>query len=136
MFYLRCSGLLLASALLLNSLAASADVVVREVLLRKKGADINVRVTVGNPAAAVQKGPVTVTLEVRENSGEPWKKIKTWQDIRQIKPGDKVSRDIFSQNSGELRNVASHIGWQARATVAAPGAKSAERIATNTGDTK
>ena len=126
----------LAASMLLTSLAASADVVVREVLLRKKGTDINVRVVVDNPAATTQRGPVVLTLYVRENSTSEWKKVKQWNAISKIKPGDKIARDIFSQNSLLLRNVATNYTWQARATATAPGAKSSELVVTNTGDMK
>lgn len=128
--------LAIAGMLLASTMGAAADVNVNDILLRKKGNDINVRVIVGNPATKEQKGPVVVTLFVRPNSAAKWEKIKTWNDIAKIKAGDKVSRDIFSENSAPLCNVASSVEWQAKATVTAPGAKSKEKTVTNTGDVK
>ena len=121
---------------LLLAVPAVADVAINELLLRKKGADINVRVVVGNPGAHSQRGPVKVTLEVRPDSGSAWQKIKVWTDIKQIKPGDKVARDLFAENSARLRNAASNYQWEARATVEAPGAKSATQSVMNHGEQK
>lgn len=127
------SKLFMATALVATTLAASAAVDVQDVLLRKKGPDINVRVIVDNPSASTQKGPVLVTLFVRPDSNASWSKIKVWS-ISKIKPGEKISRDIFSENSAILRNAANNYTWQARATVSAPGAKGDEMSVTNSGD--
>lgn len=124
------------AALILSSWAAHADVAVNELLLRQQGENMNVRVVVGNPAARTQKGPVKVTLYVRPDASSAWKQVMVWNNIAQVKSGDKVARDLFGANSAVLRNTAQNPGWQARATVTAPGAKSAERIVTNTGNIK
>ena len=115
---------------------ATADIAVNELLLRKKGEDINVRVVVGNPAMSTQRGPVKVVLYVRPDSTGPWQKIKVWNDIREIKSGDKVARDLFAENSAVLRNAASNYSWEARTTVEAPGVKMVSREVVNKGDEK
>ena len=81
---------------------ASAELSIQDLKLRKGGSQINVRVVVGHPGAAVQKGPVALTLWVHPNPSAEWAQIKGWNDIAQIKPGDKVARDLFVQNSPEL----------------------------------
>jgi len=132
---LKQSGYCLAT-LILSSWAAHADVVVNDILLRQQGENMNVRVVVGNPAARTQKGPVQVKLFVRTDAYSAWKQVMVWNNIAQVKSGDKVARDLFGANSAVLRNTAQNPRWQARATVTAPGAKSAEKIVTSTGDIK
>ena len=98
-----------------------ADAVVEELLLRRQGSNVNVRVNLSNPATTVQKGPVVVELSVRADENSPWTAIKSWDDIDNIKPGNKISRDFFDENNAFLRNLAAQGRFQARATVRAPG---------------
>lgn len=132
----RILSFCLASGMLATSLSAAADVAVQDILLRKKGQDLNVRVVVGNPSGGPQKGPIAVTLFVRPDPGASWQRIKVWNDISSIKSGHKVSRDLFSANSAALRNVAYSNAWQARATITGPGGRSHEKTVTNSGDTR
>ena len=103
---------------------AVADVSVKEILQHKRGVEINVRVTVDNPARTPQRGPVKISLWVRPDSNAKWQQIKVWNDIREIHSGQKISRDIFAQNSRTLRIVARNPNWEAKATVTAPGVHS------------
>ena len=109
--------------------AAYADVAVEDVLARRQGADINVRVTVNNPAKATQKGPVKVVLAVRQTSADQWQVIKTWTDISKLAGGNRVSRDFFQANHPVLRQLAEQGAFEIRATAQAPGApKTGEKI--------
>lgn len=106
---------------------ASAAVSVHELLLRKGGNDVNVRVGVSNPDATDQAGPVLLTLWARPNRRSSWVKIKVWNDISGIKAGNKVSRDVFAQNSPELLRVSRDRHWEAKATAEAPGTPSSTK---------
>lgn len=102
--------------------AAYADVAVEDVLARREGADINVRVTVNNPAKAAQKGPVKITLSVRQTEADKWQVIKTWTDISKLAGGNRVSRDFFQANHPLLRQLAEQGAFEIRAVAEAPGA--------------
>lgn len=109
--------------------AAYADVAVEDVLARRQGADINVRVTVNNPAPKAQKGPVKITLSVRQTSGDQWQVIKTWTDISKLAPGNRVSRDFFQANHPLLHRLAEQGAFEIRAVAEAPGApKTGEKV--------
>lgn len=109
--------------------ATYADVAVEDILARRQGADINVRVTVNNPAKATQKGPVKVILAVRQTSADQWQVIKTWTDISKMAGGYRVSRDFFQANHPVLRQLAEQGAFEIRATAQAPGApKTGEKI--------
>lgn len=123
------------TSFIITSQLAFADVKIQDILLRKQGDDINVRVVTTNPARLSQKGPVRVNLFVRADPDSPWRLVKNWSIVK-IKPGEKVSRDVFAENSVALRNAAENYNWQAKATVTAPGARNGEKTVTNVGDTE
>ena len=109
--------------------AAYADVSVEDVLARREGADINVRVTVNNPAKTSQKGPVKITLSVRQTEADKWQVIKTWTDISKLAAGNRVSRDFFQANHPLLRQLAEQGAFEIRAVAEAPGApKTGEKV--------
>ena len=108
---------------------AFADVNVEEVLARREGADINIRVTVNNPATTTQKGPVKVVLSVRQTSSDAWQEIKTWTNISKLAAGNRASRDFFQANHPLLRKLAEQGSFEIRAVAEAPGApKAGEKI--------
>lgn len=107
---------------------ASADAIVDDVLVRREGDHVNVRVNLHNPATTRQPGPVVVDLYARANESDAWTKLTSWNDIEFIQPGYKVSRDFFGANSPTLEALAAHGRFQVKATVTAPGLKeSAEK---------
>ena len=111
--------------------AAYADVAVEDVLARREGSDINVRVTVSNPAASTQKGPVKITLSVRQTASDNWQVIKTWTNIAKLAGGNRVSRDFFQANHPLLRQLAEQGAFEIRAVAEAPGApKVGEKVVT------
>jgi hypothetical protein len=115
---------------LLLGCSAFADVSVEEVLARREGADMNIRVTVNNPASTTQKGPVKIVLSVRQTSSDSWQEIKTWTNIAKLAPGNRVSRDFFQANHTLLRQLAEQGSFEIRALAQAPGApKVGEKIA-------
>ncbi len=117
--------------LLLGSMATSAlaDVKIDEVMVRRKGQDINLRVVISNPGKTAQKGPVQIELSVRDSEKDPWVKIKTWNDISVIKPGNKIARDFFEENNETLRALAIDGAFETRAIVTLPnGAKGVETV--------
>ena len=117
------------AAMLLGGITVSAwaDVKIDELLVRRKGQDVNVRVLIRNPGAKAQKGPVRIVLYVRDNDSLPWDKIRTWNDIKSIKPGDRIARDFFEENNQKLRELARDGAFEARAVVTLPnGARGAE----------
>ena len=117
------------AALILGGMAAGAlaDVNIDQLLVRRKGEDVNIRVQIRNPGVKRQAGPVLIDLYVRDNASLPWEKIRTWKDISVIKPGDRIARDFFEENNVKLRDLAADGAFQARAVVTLPnGAKGAE----------
>lgn len=115
--------------LLLGSMAlsAAADVKINEVMVRRKGQDINLRVVISNPGTTAQQGPVKIDLYVRDTPTTPWIKITSWNDISVIKPGNKIARDFFEENNETLRAMAIDGAFEARAVVSLPnGAKGVE----------
>ena len=122
--FMFCAATLFASV----ALPARAGVVVEDVVVRRQGADVNIRVTVHNDTAARVKAPV-FTLYVRKDDAAAWVKVKTWNDITMIQPHYKVSRDYFDENNAMLRALAASGSFQAKATVQAPGlTEGAEKI--------
>jgi hypothetical protein len=120
--------LLILGALALGMVGtAAADVKISELLLRKKGEDLNVRVVVTNPGARTQRGPVKVTLWVRPDGSSQWSRVKVWTNIDKIQVGHRVARDFFDENNATLRQVASQPSWEAKVQVSAPGAASDEK---------
>jgi hypothetical protein len=124
-----------ALAMGLTTLGAAADVKIQEILPRRQGADINIRVTVVNPAATTQKGPVTLSLFVRQNGGEAWQRIKTWTNIAKMPAGNRVSRDFFEENNATLRALAEQGAFEIRATASAPGAPRSAELTSSWKDT-
>ena len=122
---------ILSLAFLALGASVFADVSVEEVLARREGADINIRVTVNNPASTTQKGPVKVVLSVRQTSSDSWQEIKTWTNIAKLAAGDRVSRDFFQANHTLLRQLAEQGTFEIRAVAQAPGApKTGEKVTT------
>lgn len=117
-------GLLLAMLI-----PAQADAIIDDLQVRRIGPNVNVRVTVRNPADIAQEGPVTVDLYTRATSAEEWLPLKSWNDIKSIAPGNRYSRDFFDENSALLTDLAAKGRFQVKATVNAPGLrKSVEKI--------
>jgi len=119
----------LVAALVLGGMTVSAwaDVKIDELLVRRKGEDVNIRVLIRNPGAKTQKGPVQIVLYVRDNESLPWEMIRTWNDISVIKAGNRIARDFFEENNQKLRELAQDGAFEARAVVTLPnGAKGAE----------
>ena len=102
---------------------------IKEVLIRKKSPNVNIRVVIDNPGQTTQQGPLTITLYVRENAQASWEKIKTWNDISRVKAGNEVARDFFDENSARLTKLAQTPGFQARAVLDGPGVHAVERTA-------
>jgi hypothetical protein len=105
---------------------AVADVKIEQLLLHKKGEDLNVRVVVTNPGPRTQRGPVRITLWVRPDSDSQWSQVKVWTNIDKLQSNYRVARDFFDENSATLRQIASQPSWEAKAQVSAPGAGSDE----------
>lgn len=108
---------------------AWADVSVEDVLARRQGSSVNLRVTVNNPAGTTQKGPVKVVLFVRQTNSDPWQTVKTWTNIQKLGAGERVSRDYFDENNATLKALAESGAFEVRATAQGPGApKVGERV--------
>ena len=111
---------ILAFVLLASASSAWAEVQIRELLVRKKGADVNVRVNIENPGGPAVRKP-TITLYVRPNSSAAWQQVKVWNNIAKIGVNEKVSRDFFEENNAELRAIAENPAWEARAVLRVKG---------------
>lgn len=111
------------SLLLIALLLAPAlgDVKIESLLVRMKDANVNVRVTVMNPGRSTQPGPILIDLYVRRDAGEPWRKIKTWNNLSKLQPGYRVSRDFFDENDATLKALAAGHVFEAKAVVRLPG---------------
>ncbi len=117
------NSLIALAVLIASACPAFADALVDEVLVRRMGDDVNIRVTVRNPAKTRQPGPVTVDLYVRAGESDEWSKVKSWNDIEYIGGGYKVSRDYFDENNSFLKELAAGGRFQSKAVVTAPGQK-------------
>jgi hypothetical protein len=125
--WIRFAIVLLFSALC--SLAASAEVNIEELLVRRGPASLNIRLTVNNPSQVRQLGPVVAKLYARANPSDEWVHLRTWDNISTLKPGYRTSRDFFEENSSFLRQLADGGQFEVRAVVTGPDAtKSAEKI--------
>lgn len=98
-----------------------ADAVIDDLQVRRVGPNVNVRVTVRNPANVAQEGPVVVDLFTRANSSAEWQLLKSWTDIKAMTPGNRYSRDYFDANSALLADLADKGRFQVKAVVNAPG---------------
>lgn len=100
---------------------AHADAVVEELQIRRIGSNVNLRVSVRNPADIAQQGPIVIELLARARTADEWTTIRTWDDIKSMGPGDRLSRDFFEENSPLLTSLASNGKFQVKAIVRAPG---------------
>lgn len=122
-------NLLVGGAILALVGCAWADVAVEDVLARRQGSSVNLRVTVNNPGGRTQKGPVKVVLFVRQTDSDPWQTVKTWTNIQKLGAGERVSRDYFDENNATLKALAESGAFEVRATAQGPGApKVGERV--------
>ncbi|MEW6279169.1 MAG: hypothetical protein AB1758_11130 [Candidatus Eremiobacterota bacterium] len=108
---------------------ARADVRIEQMHVALRDGQVNVRVTVFNPGSTRQPGPVLIDLYIRRDESEQWTRVRTWDDIRMIQPGYRVSRDFFGENNAYLAELAAEGHFEARAVVRVPGGvKDVERI--------
>lgn len=120
---------IVALLLVFSQLPAAADVVVEDLLVRRKDDNVNIRVTVRNPGSSTQAGPVVVELYARPNENEGWQKIKSWNNITKLQRGFRVSRDFFDENNVYLAQLAAAGSFEVKAVVSAPGlTTAAEKI--------
>jgi len=111
------------------SLAASAEVNIEELLIRRGPVSLNIRLTVNNPSQVRQLGPVVAKLYARANSSAEWVPLRTWNNIETLQPGYRTSRDFFEENSSFLKQLADGGQFEVRAVVTGPEAtKAVERI--------
>ena len=120
-----CTAMLLTAML---SGSAAADLEVKEVLVRKKGPDVNVRVTIDNPGGPTRKAPIKVTLFIRPDSGAKWERIKVWTNIAKVAANEKVSRDFFEENNAKLRRIAENPAFEVKAVLQANGVKDISKV--------
>lgn len=111
---------------LLGSGLASADVRIDDVIVRRKGGGVNIRVNLTNPSGHTQRGPIRITLYARPDSSSEWEQVKVWNNITKLAPGNRVARDFFDQNNSRLKEIATYPAFEARAVVEAPGCASQE----------
>lgn len=117
--------------ILLLQLPSFADTAVENLLVRRQGDNVNIRVTVSNPGAQTQTGPVVVTLFARQGEDSEWVEITSWNNIAKIPKGHRVSRDYFDANNMTLKEYAASGDFEVRAVVKAPGgAAEVEKIST------
>lgn len=127
--------LILALGLLLAlSAPSSADVVIQDLSViwqGRKSTEINIRVTVANPAGTTQQGPVVVSLFVRHRPGDVWRKVQEWDDIAKIQPGYKVSRDYFASPAAPPFDSAIRTAsFQVKAVATTPDGQNVEQVRT------
>ena len=115
------------------SVPASADVSIEEVLVRRRGQDLNVRVNLLNPGSKPQQG-IRLVLYVRPHDQAIWEVAKSWSNIGTLRPGNRSSRDFFEAGNWHLRQIASNPAFEARVTVDYPGGQHQEKIVVYRGD--
>ncbi|MHC9539293.1 MAG: hypothetical protein AB9903_07205 [Vulcanimicrobiota bacterium] len=81
--------------------AAGAKLEMSDIIIRKKGKEINLRTVVtnvGGATAAGLKDNLTVYLYVKDDAGN-WKEVKKWSNAEKIVKGEKNSRDYTPVDS-------------------------------------
>lgn len=117
-------------ALLLLTGVAVAEIRIDDLLVRRKDGHMNLRVNVSNPSHRGQRGPIKITLYARPDSESNWEKVKVWNNITSLAPGNRVARDFFDENNAHLDSIAESPSFEARAVVEAPGVPSQEMTRT------
>jgi hypothetical protein len=113
---------------------ALATAKIEELLVRRQGKDMNIRVTLNNPDGRMQKGPIRVDLYARPDHSSRWEKIKTWNNVRVVGANKRISRDFFEANSAKLQAIAAAPAFEARAVLHAPGTSDVEMTGVYNGD--
>jgi hypothetical protein len=75
--------------------AAGAKLEMSDIIIRKKGKEVNLRTVVtnvGDTTATGLKDNLTVYLYVKDDAGN-WKEVKNWSNAEKIVKGQKNSRD-------------------------------------------
>lgn len=106
--------------------SAWADVTIQDVLVRKQGEQVNVRVNLINLDGETVNKPV-ITLYIRPDENSEWEKIKVWTDIAKIPVGEKVSRDFFEENNARLAEIATYPAFEVKAAFSAEGVEEYSR---------
>lgn len=99
---------------------------IEQLLVRRTGKDMNIRVTLNNPDGVKQQGPIRVDLYARPDANSPWQKIKTWDNVSVVGANKRVSRDFFEAGSPRLQAIAASPAFEARAVLHAPGTHDVE----------
>lgn len=81
--------------------AAGAKLEISDIIIRKKGKEINLRTVVANTGSVTATGlkdNLTVYLYVKDEEGK-WKEVKKWSNAEKIVKGEKNSRDYTPVDS-------------------------------------
>jgi hypothetical protein len=103
-----------------------ADVSIEELLVRREGASVNLRINVHNTGAESQKGPVMISLYVRKDANDTWQLLKQWNEAS-LAAGNRLARDYFDPDNQYLTDLAHTGSFQVKATVTAPGIEDVAR---------
>jgi hypothetical protein len=127
---LNLRKLFLPVVLLATTLTCYADIAIEDLLVRRQGSNINIRVNVNNPSSQTQDGPIVVALLARKDASMPWTTVHVWNNISKLAPGNRVARDYFDENNTMLAELAEQGTFEVKALVRSPGDGAVESVTT------
>jgi hypothetical protein len=125
----RFTTLLFLALMLSQTAPAFADVVLDELLVRRKNGAVNIRVKLYNPESYGAKGPFHLEIAGRSDPSSPWESLKTWNNIGKLAPGHRVARDYFDPNSEILQRLSGLPSFEIRAVLNEGDSPSQEMVA-------
>lgn len=85
--------------------AAWAEVTLRELVIRRTGTEVNIRVNLLNEGGRTSAQRPVLSLFIRPDARAPWEPFKVWF-LGPIKPGQRISRDFFFAGNPRLTKIA------------------------------
>lgn len=115
------SGRMLSAA---TSAAKAATLELQDIVIRKKGDEINFRVRVkntGTVAATKMKNNLVVYLRVKNATTGAWDELQKWSNIDVIKAGETVARDRTPVKATNIDVNSTEFTLQAEIVLKTPG---------------
>lgn len=126
------SGLILLGGIALSSLPASAQVQVKDMILKKSGKDGSIRVILANTDnnIRVENPGIKVTVYTRATDRDEWKVAQAWTNNLDVNGTREQTLDIMSQSNPALKAaIAGSATWQARVVVEGAHQSTVEKTA-------
>ena len=115
------SSLMVAGALALIAVPASADIAINGLTVSQNKTNASVHFALSNTDKYVtQEDKMTITLLARRNTASDWKVVKVWQDQNMTLAGHDQTWDTNSAASPNLKSMLGSKSWEAKVVVNAP----------------